>query len=280
MNKTIAAWALSIGLLVATAGATLAYVIHQRAHDSSDSFLDSLLHETPLEEAFEEELGLSIYQTRGISADWRDERIFHVAQAYWELSENWDHLPEQFASVDALFILGRDGSAVGKADPEEGDIYLYCMGYNQCANSRVLLHELAHLFSANFGPNFWNSWQSISGNGYHGLENISGPRCSAAMDDVAAVSCHGAKNVLEDVAEVVQFVYDANYTLSARYRFSLESIPRIEEKVLLLHRYEAFSDEELHTALRWLAQYNLRELTGRSAYPEAPVIRISPESAY
>ena len=278
MNKTIAALYFGTSLLAAAVATKV--IVDRRAKDPSESLLDSLLHETPLEEAFEDELGIPIYQSRDISADWRNERIFHVAQAYWELSENWDHLPEQFASVDALFILGRDGSAVGKADPEEGDIYLYCMGRDQCANSRVLLHELAHLFSANFGPNFWNSWQSISGNGYHGLENLSGPRCSAAMDDVAAVSCHGAKNVLEDVAEVVQFVYDTNYTPSAQYRFSPENIPRIGEKILLLHRYEAFSDEELHGALQWLAQDNLRALTGRSAYPEAPVIRISLESAY
>ncbi|MDP3640208.1 MAG: hypothetical protein Q8R53_03335 [Nanoarchaeota archaeon] len=276
MNKTIAALSLGTSLLAAAVATTV--IIDRRSKEPYDSPLDSLLHETPLEEAFEEELGILIYQTRDISADWRNERVFRIAQAYQRLNDNWDYFPEQFASVDALFILDRDGSVIGRADPEERDIYLYCRGYDQCANSRVLLHELAHVFSANFGPNFWNSWQSISGSGYHGLENISGPRCSAAMDDVAAVTCHGAKNVLEDVADVVLFVYDVNYTPSARYGISAENIPRIEEKLLLLHRYETFSDEELHTALRWLAQYNLRALTGRSAYPEAPVIRISPEA--
>lgn len=141
----------------------------------------------------------------------------------------------------------------------------------------MLLHELAHLFSANFGPNFWDSWQEISGSSYHGIEDLTGPACQQVMRAVAAVTCHGAKNVLEDVADVVLFVYDTNYTPSARYSISAENIPRIEEKILLLHRYEAFSDEELHTALRWLAQYNRRALTG-AAPPEAPRIRISPEA--
>ena len=78
------------------------------------------------------------------------------------------------------------------------------------------------------------------------------------MDNVAAVSCHGAKNKWEDVAEVIQFVYDANYTTPfPNYDFAVENIPRIERKVRLLHRYKAFSDEELQQALTRLAEYRL-----------------------
>lgn len=235
-----------------------------------DGLLDEILFATPEEIAFQEEIGVPIYLNWDDRGEERSRRVQNFAEVYHETQEHLNFFPEQFALVNRICIRDFHSELIATAG-HDGTITTYC-GRTKCMTDDALVHELGHLWHYTVSPEFWAEWWTLSGIGYYeGADESAKGHCLEYMESVAAVSCYGAKNEFEDVAELAAFVYVLNnpdiFVLGfpnqgkdflgiMRIRFDYleiglipESIPRIEEKIRLLQRYEFFSAGEMNTAI-------------------------------
>ncbi len=255
-----------------------------------DGLLDEILFATPEEIAFQEEIGVPVYLTWDDRGEERSQRVENFAEVYHETQEHLDFFPEQFALVNRIRIRNFHSEVIATAG-HDGTITTYC-GQTKCMTDDALVHELGHLWHYAVNPEFWAEWWTLSGIGYYGEadESVKG-HCLEYMASVASVTCYGAKNEFEDVAELATFVYVLNHPdifvlgypnhgkdvlETMRIRFDYlelglipESIPRIEEKIRLLQRYGFFSAAEMHTALEELEGFyqGILKETDREAYP-------------
>ncbi|MDP3639669.1 MAG: hypothetical protein Q8R53_00515 [Nanoarchaeota archaeon] len=279
--------ALLMGTTSLALGTSVYFIASARERDG---LLDEILFATSEEIAFQEEIGVPVYLNWDDRGEERSQRVENFAEVYHETQEHFDFFPEQFSIVNRICIRNVHSEVIATAG-YDGTITTYC-GQTKCMTDDALVHELAHLWHYTVSPEFWAEWWTLSGIGYYEPADESVKNnCLEYMASVASVTCYGAKNEFEDVAELAGFVYVLNHPEifvlgfpnhgkdvleTMRIRFDYleiglipKNIPRIEEKIRLLQRYGFFSEDEMHVALHELDELytTLTKETDREADP-------------
>lgn len=264
-------------------------------------FGDEAFSETPEEKQVEREIGVPLFLNETVDRAQRTALVHRFAETYREAQENWDFFDEQFSRVRYLVLKepGEEGS--DWYEPLFRGLRFICSrSSTSCITDSDFIHELAHAWyfsiSPSGQPNFRERWNAISGGQYQCsiferasaelLDGLFGSctspwNCPEARHELAAVSCYATRDIWEDVAETIKFVYILNNPQFILPHFPnrqpdfLEApegelthlamkpyrdiIPRLQQKIELLAEYGAFSIRERDYALQQLDAYERGE---------------------
>jgi len=123
------------------------------------------------------------------------------------VAANWDSYSQQMEFVNDFYLSAGLSEDWGGAATSKGDIFYF----KNESGSGLLVHELAHIWHQNLSDEigFNQKWSTISGNWYSGEEWEEATREEIAR--IGGVRDYSTRNLNEDVASTVQFVYSLTF---------------------------------------------------------------------
>lgn len=216
--------------------------------------------------------GKPIYTTPSLTA-----LAGEAASAYQQVQRSWPNAELQFSRVTSLSFYPPHPHHAGEADMNTGNVYFY--GSHNVVNGKtagplecqygldgIFVHELAHVWHGFLLPEdrkaLEQQWREIAQDSYDpyacDASRLHKPAqemsCRISAKQAGAVTPYGGKSLEEDVAELVEFAYQAlkcpaGQRLPNKHTIIPENRDRFIQKLGLLNEYGFMTETAMNAAI-------------------------------